>query len=266
VKLTTIGVALSIAIYPEVAGASDRGFVVFVLDNNNQGVYSNIYEVESNTLSGTTGADGKLTATDYRCPAHKTIQAKPLDKIYFDPAPAPCRSPEHFVVETRVMPKGDVAFDQFSTGFVYADGSPGLVNFKSAVGVKTSEVKEGNGGENCNINYALGVEKNKYKLGDKGWNKVANAVDSPSTFVVISGDELRREIDQDPINWGAQKPMVVEKDNGINLHVPRPCGDVKGQAAQFGHVLTRFYDNKIKAGAINQQDVTSFVGMPYQEK
>jgi hypothetical protein len=133
------------------------------------GVSSNIYEVESSTLLGTTGADGKLTDNSYTCDAQKKIQAQPIDKIYLQPAPRSCHSPEHFVVEIRPMPKGYVAFDQFSQDFIYADGSQGMVNFKPAVKVETMEAKEeGNSAEHCNINYSLGVEKSKYKLNEKG--------------------------------------------------------------------------------------------------
>lgn len=59
-KLVAVAIAFSIAISTEASAVSGGGLVVFVLEGKQQGVSSDVYEVESNTWLGKTGSEPRV--------------------------------------------------------------------------------------------------------------------------------------------------------------------------------------------------------------
>ena len=96
-NLALVVVILVILASPE---ARSDGLVITVINEKHLGVVSSIiakHDTEE-TIVGTTLPSGRLPSNKYKCSEDRSLIARPLDRSYFESPPAPCESPQNFLV------------------------------------------------------------------------------------------------------------------------------------------------------------------------
>lgn len=223
------GVLLTVFLLDVSNFAFAAGLLLKVVDQNKQGVPSVIVaqKEEKEIIIGDTDSNGQLIDTDYKCDNDRNLLAHPKDRNYFDSIPEPCKSPQTILVLARTTPKGELAFANWGSVFVLADGSQRQVNFtphvtKNAHPVFVWSDNSNNFQDKFKVKYDLTVNKTISQLKNGDWNTIS-AVEAPlSTIIDVRG-----------ISATGLRSLLNERKNSGTSSIPVVIGDKSGSGIEF---------------------------------
>lgn len=207
-NLALVVVILVILASPE---ARSDGLVITVINEKHLGVVSSIiakHDTEE-TIVGTTLPSGRLPSNKYKCSEDRSLIARPLDRSYFESPPAPCESPQNFLVTSRITPNGDVAFANVAHIILFSDGNVGQYNLKSSIKPVIMAEKD-----HCVVSYDIQVEKGVFKYINNDWVKTS-ASEEPAQLTTNDNSKLVEEFEKKGISVITKEPfpkLAIDKN------------------------------------------------------